>query len=380
MQALVQGAAVPAAHVNHHRAVVLSVAHHVAGGAGAWPLLVNLVGRHGDERRIPPVMPHGQHHGVVAAAAGIHTDRALGHHAGRVGLPRIHGRAHPLGGDDLEGLVFQLGVEPAFGIGGAQFGRQRVQGGGVVAVLSQVRVVGQLGADEGAALGLNHLPVDVMRPAAVDLDLFVVLAGGVPAELAISSGVRVVRVQPGRPALHHPHALRAGRRVGGGHDPAALARVRAASPRADERVLALGEVDQFIEELEIVGDALALLLVGLQLAAADVDDAAVDAPALLAVLAGGGAQDGLVAVEELLRFLVCPAQHQGAPVLGKAQADAQVALAAAGLATEQQFVRFGFKCRGLWSRVRHPAEMLGGLARVLDDLLALVCRQRIKGG
>jgi len=68
------------------------------------------------------------------------------------------------------------------------------------------------------------------------------------------------------------------RRVACGDHAAALCRVRRSVPANDVAVLALGELGDLIEALQVVRDALIVLFICLILAVAEVDNAAVVLP------------------------------------------------------------------------------------------------------
>src|SRR4051794_756381 len=107
-----------------------------------------------------------------------------------------------------------------------------------------------------------------VRAAAVDLNVLVVLAADEPAQLARLGGLGMFRVEPRTPIADQPEAFRPGRRVRGAHDAAALTGRGRAVPGRDEFVLRLGEVRELVEAVEVLGAALAALLVVLELAAA----------------------------------------------------------------------------------------------------------------
>ena len=127
-----------------------------------------------------------------------------------------------------------------------------------------------------------------------------------------------------------------------------------------------------------MGVALVALLVALLLAAAELDQTAIDLPALeLAVVAVAVTYDLLGALDQLDRVLVDAAQDQRSAVRGDGEADAEVRLAAAGLAAVESLVGRAVIGIGLRPGIGRPCR-LGRLPRDIRVLPRNLAQERLE--
>ena len=131
---------------------------------------------------------------------------------------------------------------------------------------------------------------------------------------------------------------------------------------------------------QVVGRALELLFVLLQLAAGDLDRAFRKSPdALLPGPSIPVADDLRDALHEAQGLLVRASQDQRPVVLREGEPDLQVRLAATSLATIEQLVRLGQQCLGLWSGVGYPEPVLGRRHGFLVEGFLLLQRKAAQG-
>ena len=209
---------------------------HHGGGDGA--AVARLVAGLAHERRVPAAVARGEH-GLVGAALGdVEADRGHRDAAAGVVAPARLRRLDPGGRDHLEIVVLERRGEIAVAIGAAQLLRQAGEHRGIAGA-PQIRIVVEPRRNVAARARRDRLAAHEMRPAALDLDVLAVRRGGEPAQLARRRRPRMHGIEPRRPVLDDPQALRRGRRVRADDDAAALSRIDRAIPADDEAILRL---------------------------------------------------------------------------------------------------------------------------------------------
>lgn len=129
------------------------------------------------------------------------------------------------------------------------------------------------------------------------------------------------------------------------------------------------------DAVQVPRRSLVLLPITLKLTAADLDQPILEPPhAELAVPAVARTEDLLVAIDELLRFLVRATQDQRAPVGSEREPDQQIGFAGARLAAVEELVRITVERQMLRAWVWQPRQVPGALFDQPVDLRLLFRR------